>query len=237
MSSKALFKAEHIFKNFGIVQALKDFEIEIYPGEIRGLIGENGSGKSTFSAIASGTLKANEGLMFLEDEPYSPHGTVDAMDKGISMVVQEQGTITGITVAANVFFGKEDLFAKNGFMDIRRMNEETTKALEAIGVKGIAPQTLIDTLSFEDRKLIELARSMYTKVGRIDFEPTMEEYFENGTFHICYGVQMPYDPFMSAIILINKLIGTPVSDVPAIIVTPYLPLTTAEEAKWYSYLV
>lgn len=163
MAEKALFRAEHIYKNFGVVQALKDFEIEIFPGEIRGLIGENGSGKSTFSAIASGTLKANEGELFLEDAPYNPHGTVDAMDKGISMVVQEQGTITGISVAANVFFGKEELFAKNGFMDIRRMNEETTKALEAIGVTGIAPQTLIDTLSFEDRKLIELARSMYAK--------------------------------------------------------------------------
>ena len=163
MSEKALFRAEHIYKNFGVVQALKDFEIEIYPGEIRGLIGENGSGKSTFSAIASGTLKANEGAMFLNDEPYIPHGTVDAMEKGISMVVQEQGTIAGITVAANVFFGKEAQFAKHGFMDIRKMNEETKSALEAIGVTGIAPQTLIDTLSFEDRKLIELARSMYVK--------------------------------------------------------------------------
>ena len=163
MSEKALFRAEHIYKNFGVVQALKDFEIEIYPGEIRGLIGENGSGKSTFSAIASGTLKANEGAMFLNDEPYIPHGTVDAMEKGISMVVQEQGTIAGITVAANVFFGKEAQFAKHGFMDIRKMNEETKSALEAIGVTGIAPQTQIDTLSFEDRKLIELARSMYVK--------------------------------------------------------------------------
>ncbi len=86
-------------------------------------------------------------------------------------------------------------------------------------------------LAIIEKALEDNGKAGQVKVGRIDFEPTMEEYFENGTFHICYGVQMPYDPFMSTIILINKVIGTPVSDGPAIVVTPYIPLTTAQEAR------
>lgn len=82
-----------------------------------------------------------------------------------------------------------------------------------------------------DKALEDNGKAGEVKIGRIDFGPEMEDYFEKGTFHVCYGAQMPYDPLMSAIILINKVIGTPVSEGPAIVITPYLPLTTAEDAR------
>ena len=155
-----LLRAEHINKSFGAVKALKDFSIEIMPGEIRGLVGENGSGKSTFSSIVAGMQKADSGKMFLEGKEYAPEGTIDAMQKGVSMVVQEQGTIGMITVGANVFFGREQMFVKNFILNSKALNKAAKEALVRIGVTNIEPDEMIDRLTFEDRKLVELARSL-----------------------------------------------------------------------------
>lgn len=162
MDKEYLFKGEKICKSFGSTQALKDVTITIRKGEIRGLIGENGSGKSTFSSICAGIQKADTGTMYLEGEEYVPSGTIDAMDKGVSMVVQEQGTVGKITVAANVFFGKEAEFVRGKVLNVRKMNQEAKRMLESIGVSNIEPQTMIDSLTFEERKLVELARALYT---------------------------------------------------------------------------
>lgn len=160
MKNDYLFKAEKINKSFGATHALKDVDIMIARGEIRGLIGENGSGKSTFSSICAGIQKADSGMMYLDGTEYRPADTIDAMDNGVSMVVQEQGTIGKITVAANIFFGKESQFVRCGIMNVKKMNHEAGKVLSDIGAGHIDPQVLIDKLTFEDRKLVELARSI-----------------------------------------------------------------------------
>ena len=162
-SENILFRAEHIYKAFGSVQALDDFSIEIGAGEIRGLIGENGSGKSTFSSIAAGIQRCDQGEMFIEGRSYRPSGITEAVRNGISMVVQEQGTIAKISVAANIFFGNEKQFAKGGVLNVGRMNQEAAGILEKIGADDIAPDAMIDSLTFEDRKLVELARALYTQ--------------------------------------------------------------------------
>lgn len=169
-NDKYLFRAEKICKSFGSVQALSEFDIAIRPGEIRGLVGENGSGKSTFSSIVAGIQKCDSGKMYLNGEEYVPSGTVDAVNHGVSMVVQEQGTIGKISVAANIFFGKETMFSRFGILNVKKMNEEAAKALEDIGVDNIRPETMIDKMTFEDRKLVELARALYTspKIWIID---------------------------------------------------------------------
>ncbi|MFR8548215.1 MAG: sugar ABC transporter ATP-binding protein [Lachnospiraceae bacterium] len=162
---KCLFRADGISKTFGTVHALEKFSITVAPGEIRGLVGENGSGKSTFSSIIAGLQKADadSGKMYLNEEEYNPSGTVDAVNKGISMVVQEQGTVSGISVAANIFFGREKQFARMGVLNVRKMNEKASEALHSIDVDWIRPEQLIDELTFEDRKLVELARALYTE--------------------------------------------------------------------------
>lgn len=169
-NEKYLFRAENIQKNFGAVCALSNFSITIYPGEIRGLVGENGSGKSTFSSILAGIQKCDSGNMYLEGQEYHPENTVDAVDHGVSMVVQEQGTIPKISVAANIFFGKEKMFAKGGILNVKKMNSAAADVLREIGVDFINPETMIDQLTFEERKLVELARALYTspKIWIID---------------------------------------------------------------------
>ena len=161
MEKELLLRCEKICKNFGPTRALVQVDLSVRRGEIRGLIGENGSGKSTLSSIIAGVQPCDSGTMYYQGEEYRPASMVDAQKKGVSMVVQEMGTIPGITVAANIFVGKERRFQKGGFVDVRSMNRAAAEVLSRIGVEDIDPAAPIHTLNFEDRKLVEIARAMY----------------------------------------------------------------------------
>ena len=101
-ADNTILRAEGISKSFGPTKALVKVSFAIKRGQVVGLIGENGSGKSTFSTIAAGIQKQDEGQLYLNEEPYSPADITDAIAHGVSMVVQEQGTLNGISVAANI---------------------------------------------------------------------------------------------------------------------------------------
>ena len=87
---------KHIRKTFSSTVALGDVSLEVYPGEVRGLIGENGSGKSTISSIAAGMQKADSGEMIFRGKPWRPKSMIDALQNGVGMIVQESGTISGV---------------------------------------------------------------------------------------------------------------------------------------------
>jgi len=149
-------------KTFGPVHALKGVSIKISSGDIRGLIGENGSGKSTLSAIIAGILRKDSGSMMLYGEPYDPQNVLSAQKAGVGMVVQEMGTVSGVTVSQNLFIGKESLFTKCGIVSIRKMRAEAKKFFEGLGLGYIDPSRIIDCYNAEDRKLIEIARALYS---------------------------------------------------------------------------
>ncbi|GAA0804405.1 sugar ABC transporter ATP-binding protein [Clostridium sp. AF19-22AC] len=163
MSAEIILKANHISKNFGLTHALKDISIQIERGEIIGLIGENGSGKSTFSSIISGVYPATSGTLELKGQPYKPSDTMDAQRCGISMVAQEMGTLPGIGVADNIFLGREEKFTKYGIVNRKEMYQEAAKAMEVVGVAGINPADPISRYSLEERKLIEVVRALYSE--------------------------------------------------------------------------
>lgn len=161
MAKELLLKCDHISKSFGVTKALSGVDLEVSRGEIRGLIGENGSGKSTISSIIAGVQPYDAGSMMLRGKAYLPRDMIDAQRHGISMVVQEMGTIPGITVAANIFVGKEKRFCKYGTLHVRKMNLAAKEILEKIGAGHIDAAEFIDRLNFEDRKIVEIARAMY----------------------------------------------------------------------------
>ena len=136
-------------------------DLELYRGEVRGLIGENGSGKSTLASMIAGSLKPNSGRMSMNDAPYAPSSMLDGRNAGISILVQEMGTIDGLSITENIFLGKESTFTKAGFIDKKGMNEEAKRVLGLIGAADIDPKSLIDDISFEDRKLLEVAISIH----------------------------------------------------------------------------
>ena len=159
--SEPILEMKNISKYFGSVIALKNVNLEVYPGEIRGLIGENGSGKSTISSIAAGMQKASSGKMVFKNKSWEPDSMIDALKNGIGMVVQESGTITGITVAENIFLAELSQFKnKLGMVNKKEMNEKATQAMRAIGVKNVTGDMPVAALDFQIRKLVEVAKVM-----------------------------------------------------------------------------
>lgn len=120
---KPIFKATHIVKQFGPTIALNDVDIEIYPGEIRGFIGENGSGKSTMSAIMTGIYPRTSGSMEYHGKVWEPASMIDALENGIGIIVQESGTISEISVAENIFLGELKKFSGVNYFEDRKIED------------------------------------------------------------------------------------------------------------------
>lgn len=155
-----LLKAEHIFKTFGATKAVTDFSIEIKAGEIRGLIGENGSGKSTFSSMVAGVYNRDSGTLYVNGQEYVPHSTVEASAHGIALVVQEAGVIAEISGACNIFLNKEKRFSDHFGVNYKKMNEAACEALKNVYSEHVDPTIPTAALNLEDRKLIEIAKAM-----------------------------------------------------------------------------
>ena len=150
--SEPILEMKNISKNFGSVIALKNVDLEVYPGEIRGLIGENGSGKSTISSIAAGMQKATSGRMTFKKQSWEPVSMIDALQNGIGMVVQESG---------NIFLAELSQFRnKLGMINKKAMNQKATEAMRAIGVEHVTGDMPIASLDFQTRKLVEIAKVM-----------------------------------------------------------------------------
>ena len=150
-------------KAFGPTVALDDVSISAYKGEVLGLIGENGSGKSTITSIFSGMQKCDKGKMFFCGEKWNPISMTDALEKGVGMIVQENGTVPGISVAENIFLGAIGEFRKGPFINRKALIESAQNALSSIGADHIDAALPTAALDFQDRKLVEIAKVMVKK--------------------------------------------------------------------------
>lgn len=154
-----LLECHHMHKEFGPTIALKDVDFTLHRGEIRGLIGENGSGKSTIMSIASGMQPATSGEMLYKGQPWNPKTMLEAQEAGIAMILQESNTIPGVTVAENLFAGREKEFSKYGFINMKKMYKAADEILIKFGITNFKGSTKIDSLGFETKKLIEIVRA------------------------------------------------------------------------------
>ena len=147
-----ILEMKHIRKCFSSTVALDDVDLNVYPGEIRGLIGENGSGKSTISTIAAGVQKCDNGEMIFQGETWQPKSMIDALQKGIGIIVQESGTIAGITVAENIFLAEVDQFRiwnGKGPVSAAAMNKAADAVLDHIGVQNVRGHMMMGALDFQ----------------------------------------------------------------------------------------
>ena len=158
-----LLKAEHIDKRFGITHAVNDVSLTVDSGEIRALIGENGSGKSTFCQMLCGIYSIGGGTFTLDGQEVNVRNQVEANRLGVSIIVQEMGTLSGLTVAENIFLGHEDPFMHHGLKDTRAMLREAQRLLDEYGFTNIKAGAMIDSYNFEDRKLVEIVKATYMK--------------------------------------------------------------------------
>ena len=184
MGNKTLLIAEHIDKRFGITHAVNDVSLTIDAGEIRGLIGENGSGKSTFSQMLCGIYSIGGGTFTLDGQQIHPRNQVEANNVGIAIIVQEMGTLSGLTVAENIFLGHETPFMHFGIKDTPAMNREAQRLLDEYGFGRIKAADMIDSYNFEDRKLVEIVKATYMKPKILVVDETTTALSQSGRLEL-----------------------------------------------------
>jgi len=159
VDKKILLQCIDITKKFPGMVALDRVNLEVYEGEIVGLIGENGAGKSTLLKIIMGLQPQSSGTMKIHGEEYLPKDTREANFKGVGMVFQEQSLVNNLTVAQNIFFGQEKKYKKFGIaINFRKMNADTKVILEKVGIDDIMPEKRINELNFATRQMVEVAK-------------------------------------------------------------------------------
>lgn len=166
------FEARGICKRFGSVVALENIDIALYPGEIVGIIGDNGSGKSTFVKIASGVYQQDRGSLFIEGKSVKLRSAAQARRAGIETVHQDLGLVDTMSIARNFYLGAE--LRRGPFLDLGRMDRETRRMLAEIGLGNLRTVGQnVSQLSGGERQAISIGRAMaFQKQMLILDEPT-----------------------------------------------------------------
>ena len=152
-----LFEAKGVGKTYGANTVLRDIDMQVYSGEVIGLIGENGAGKSTLMKLISGVEKPSMGEMFRMGKPYSASSILDANHQGIGMVFQEQSLVGNLTIAQNIYLGREKGYSKCGFVNWNKMNQDAKKALGRIDM-DLDPSRKVRDIDFAARQMVEIAK-------------------------------------------------------------------------------
>jgi len=149
----------NVTKRFNGVTVLKGIDLEVRKHEVVGLIGENGAGKSTLMKILTGVYQPDEGHLELDGQAIvldSPRG---ATAQGIAMVYQEQSILPNLSVAENLFMGREDEFSRFGWLNWKKLHRAARLQLAKVNL-DIDPGMLCSELSFSQRQMIELAKAL-----------------------------------------------------------------------------
>jgi ABC-type sugar transport system ATPase subunit len=177
VQAPAVIEARGITKRYGTLTALQGVDLRIDAGEIVGLVGDNGAGKSTLIKILSGALRPTSGELLVGGELQAMHSPLDARRKGIETVYQDLALAPDLTVAENLFIGRElkrsGLLRPLGVLDRRRMNAHARQELERLKIRIDAVTDRADALSGGQRQAIAVARAVAwgTRVILMD-EPT-----------------------------------------------------------------
>lgn len=165
-----------ITKAFPGVLALDGMNLKVRAGKVHVLVGENGAGKSTLMKILSGTYSIDGGEIIFKGEVLSSQNTGTALARGISMIHQELSPVLDMTIAENIFLGREPALANKGllsrFVDFQRMNMNTQALLDRLGLK-YTPDTRMRDLSIAAMQLIEIVKAISREASLVIMdEPT-----------------------------------------------------------------
>jgi len=170
-SENIVLQARGISKTFGGVKALDGVSLDILAGKVNAIVGENGAGKSTLMKILSGVHQEYEGQIVLDGQPVSFANPRQAQDNGIAIIHQEFNLIPHLSVAENVFLGRE-FVDRIGLINYRAMHRETTKILKRLDLH-INPRIAVSNLRVGQQQVVEIAHalSLHARIVIMD-EPT-----------------------------------------------------------------
>jgi ABC-type sugar transport system ATPase subunit len=148
-----------ITKSFAGNSVLAGVSLRAAAGEVHALVGENGAGKSTLMKILAGVHRPDGGEILIEGRPVHLSRPADALAHGVAMIYQELSLAPHLTVAENIFLGREPLsFAPLGLVDKRELNERAGRLLKDYGFR-LDPRAVVGRLSAADRQLVEITRA------------------------------------------------------------------------------
>lgn len=147
-----------ITKSFPGVKALKSVDFDLYQGEVHALVGENGAGKSTLMKILSGLYRADEGEIWIKGKKMTDTGIKTMLDAGVSVIYQELNLVQYLSVAENIFIGREPLLP-GGFIDWKKMNSAVETLLAPFNIK-IDPRARVQTLGPAYQQVVEIAKAL-----------------------------------------------------------------------------
>jgi len=169
---ESILQVRNLSKAFGGVQALDGVSFDVRAGEIHGLMGENGAGKSTLMNILMGLINPDDGEVIFRGDLLESMDVRASLDRGISMVHQEIMPIPELTVAQNIYLGKEMTKTLPGWLDDREINEKARKKLDELGVELEVTQKM-KHLSIAQMQMVEIAKALSNKAKIIIMdEPT-----------------------------------------------------------------
>ncbi|KAB7732991.1 ATP-binding cassette domain-containing protein [Rudanella paleaurantiibacter] len=165
-----ILSVTNLSKSFAGVKALNNVQLTVQTGEVHALMGENGAGKSTFMKILIGLLQPDAGEIIFDGKPLHHSNVNEMLERGISMIHQELLTVPELTVAQNIFLGREP--RRWGIIDERKLNEQATQLLTQLGV-DLRPDVCMKYLSVAERQLVDIAKALSNKARVIIMdEPT-----------------------------------------------------------------
>ena len=168
---QTLLAGTGISKRYPGVVALDHVDFTVHVGEVHGLIGENGAGKSTLMKILAGIIAADDGLIRLDDQPIQLSSPRDANDRGIALVHQELNLVPYLTVAENIFLGRE-LVSKVGLIRSKEQERKCYQLLAGLD-RSIDPRAEVRRLRVGQQQVVEIAKAINCN-ARVIFmdEPT-----------------------------------------------------------------
>jgi ribose transport system ATP-binding protein len=158
-SDLPLLELRGISKRFAGVQALDDVSFELYPGEVHMLLGENGAGKSTLMKMLCGAHKADAGEFFYQGQLVTISGAADAQRLGIAVIFQEFTLVPYLSVAQNIFLGREPKGRLPGAVDHVRMRQQARVIMDQLGM-ALHPDTMVATLGVAQQQMVEIAKAL-----------------------------------------------------------------------------
>lgn len=159
MSEEILLRMEGIEKHFPGVHALHQCQLALAAGEVHALVGENGAGKSTLMKIATGVYQKDEGRILVKGKQVSIPHTRAAQQLGISMIHQELNLMPDLTIAQNIFIGREPRHGIKLFVDERKLNEQAQLLLDQMNLQ-LDPRTLVADLTVAKQQMVEIAKAL-----------------------------------------------------------------------------